>query len=159
MPRAHQKILFGELTVFGVFVVICLSGLIYGSVLVLYPYAGAAEPEESALLEPPTAAGYEMEANEVLLPFLDQFALLAEADLGSVDPMLGDLVVKTQERLLRMRVPGDYRDTHLSLVLLLDQWKRALDGSLGDQAVVVDRTQELLGEIEWLMVTVPGDTA
>ena len=61
-----------------------------------------------------------------------------------------DLIEMTQSRLLGMTVPASERDAHLSIVILLDQWRVALSGTQMDISGVVGRTDGLLFDYPWL---------
>jgi hypothetical protein len=57
----------------------------------------------------------------------------------------------TKERLMNLRVPADNRDLHMQIILLVDQWKRAAEGSAADAQVVSDRTAQLIVANRWLV--------
>ncbi|MEK9152189.1 MAG: hypothetical protein AAB692_02390 [Patescibacteria group bacterium] len=157
MKRQRRSILFTEFAVLGGFVLAALIGYFVALGAVLWPAAApAVAPEETLSAAAPAAPGideYRAEVSSVATPFLsqasritaDDFKTNAEAVAG-----LSSLAQKTQERLLRVRVPGKERTTHLALVLLIEQWKRALAGSKLDRKAVVINTQHLIRDHDWL---------
>jgi len=141
--------LINEFAVLGVFCLAVIVGVLYG-VLNLRVLPSANEPAAEAV-KAPTEADYRAAAGSVMAPFLDQAQKLDERAFAAADPTFVDLVSKTQERLLRIRVPGPDKDVHLSCVLLLEQWRRALSGSASDQKLVLANTRDLLGANPWLI--------
>lgn len=142
-----------EFTVFGAFVAVAVFGLVYGIVAAALGKFDIASGYEDTLLQPaapPTELEYQTEAREVLSPFLGQALAMRQEDLTGDNSAMLQLVEKTQDRLLRVRVPADYREFHLSAVLLLDQWKRALAGSQPDRDAAIGKTQELAKKSPWL---------
>lgn len=143
---------FNEFTILGVFVAIVVFGLLYGIVTAAIQLAAttAQEPQAPAVVAP-TAEEYEWEAKSVLGPFLAQANAMSTDDLAAPDPMLARLVETTQTRMLGIRVPNEYRDFHLSSVLLLEKWKRAIGGSAPDRDTVLERTKQLAADNPWLV--------
>ncbi|HTK05098.1 MAG TPA: hypothetical protein VL500_05930 [Candidatus Eisenbacteria bacterium] len=142
-----------EFTVFGAFVAVAVFGLVYGIVAVAVGKFDVSAGYEEPLLqpvEPPTELEYQTEARDVLSPFFGQALTMRQEDLSGDNSAMLQLVEKTQDRLLRVRVPADYREFHLSAVLLLDQWKRALAGSKPDRDAALGKTQELAKKSPWL---------
>lgn len=153
--RKKSRLLINEFTIFGVFIAVAVFGLLYGMLLAVtsgVPSAVSSDFPEFRPVVAPTMAEYESEAREVLAPFFRQALQMRPEDLtGDTGAML-QLVQKTQDRLLRVRVPKEYRDAHLGFVLLLDQWKRALTGSAPDRDVVLDKTREQGTANAWLQL-------
>lgn len=153
--RKKRRLLVNEFTIFGVFIAVAVFGLLYGMLLAATGGVPSAVSQDLPELQPvvaPTMAEYESEAREVLAPFFRQALQTRPEDLtGDTGAML-QLVQKTQDRLLRVRVPKEYRDAHLGFVLLLDQWKRALTGSAPDRAAVLDKTREQGTANAWLQL-------
>ncbi len=147
MKNKHDHWL-NQLTVLGVFFAVVLIGLIYG--LLNMDLTGLQQPLSAPVQPAPTVEQYQADAEEILSPFLVQASKMTAADLASADPVLIDLVQKTQERLLRLRVPKEEKEAHLSFVLLLDQWRRALSGSSADQGSVLDNTHAVVSQNAWL---------
>jgi hypothetical protein len=149
--RQKRKKWWSEFVVLGVFAAVVIAGLLYALVIVVVVGKdGAVETDIALPPVPPTAEEYRSGARDVLVPFLDQADLMTEADVASAGPVVDDFVEKTQERLLRLRVPKEYRDAHLTFVLLLDQWRRALAGSEPDRAVVLAKTRAVVETYPWV---------
>jgi len=149
MPT-HQRKWLSEMTVVAVFFAVIAIGLVYA----LFHLTASPSPSTLQVVQPPvkapTLSEYRSETKSVLAPFLAQASAVTPEQLETADPVFKDLVVKTQERLLRILVPAEARQAHLSFVLLLDQWKRALMGSSSDQARVVDMTAKVTSANPWL---------
>lgn len=99
---------------------------------------------------PPTSAEYRRDVADAMAPFLTQARRMIAAESVPGSEEAKALAAKTKERLLTMTVPKEDRDAHLALVLLLDQWERAFDGSSPDAAKVGDRTEKVLERYPWL---------
>lgn len=156
---------FNQFTVLIGFVIAVLFMLAFGGI---YIYFGAkkvaesvpsadvvannvARPQEEALQgPPPSAEEYQIEIKSVAGPFFASVAQMQQADVLDAPAELSSLVGETQERLFTERVPSEFRETHLSLVLLLDQWKRALAGNAIDQQTALAKTDEFLAANAWL---------
>jgi len=134
------------------FFVVIAIGLTYAVFhLQMVPMNTTSVPEALKLPPPPTVEEYQQEVRSVFGPFLQQAVNVNSQNLAAVDSVFTDLVVKTQDRLLRVRVPSkSEQPAHLSFVLLLEQWKRALGGSRADQDQVSRATQEVLAASPWL---------
>ncbi|MEY4744154.1 MAG: hypothetical protein RL272_99 [Candidatus Parcubacteria bacterium] len=153
--RKKQRFVVNEFTIFGVFIAVAVFGILYGLLLAVTGALPTEMPADFPDLQPvvaPTESEYQSEASDVLSPFFRQAAQMQAEDLTGDTGALLQLVQKTQDRLLRVRVPKEYRDAHLSFVLLLDQWKRALAGSAPDRKVVLDKTRELMAANPWLQL-------
>ena len=149
MRKKKDFTLLNEFTVLGVFVVVALAGLAIGAVSLIMDYQKYGPPKPIVLA--PTAADYRVEARAVVGPFLGQAAVIGQGvSPEGAEELMGELVDMTQERLLGMTVPATERDAHLSMVILLDQWRRALDGTDLDMSGVVSRTDDLLVDYPWL---------
>ena len=148
MNEKKHKLL-NEFSVLAVFCLAVIVGVIYG-VLNLRVMPSTDTPVAD-VLEAPSESDYRAAAGSVMSPFLDQAQKLDAGAFASVDPVFVDLINKTQERMLRIRVPGADKDIHLSCVLLLEQWRRALSGSKADQKLVPGNTRDLLGANPWLI--------
>lgn len=136
--------------VLGAFVATTLVGLAYGAISGL-SHGDIIPPSVPAPVVAPTREEYRTETVGVMADFWEQSARMTREDLRVPDPRFVDIVGKTQERLLRVRVPREERDAHLAFVLLLDQWKRALDGSAADQEKVFEKTEAVLTENPWIV--------
>lgn len=156
----HKKPLWdSELAVLGVFVAVVAVGFTYGLANLIWPdlFARLSGTVSEAQLadSAPSEDAYQAEVRDIMGPFLAQAANVAPDNLadtsGEAMRTLATLVQKTQDRLVRVRVPGDYRDAHLAAVLLLEQWKRALAGSKSDQKLVLERTDEAKQAYPWLV--------
>lgn len=152
--KKQREFRINEFTIFGAFVAVALFGLVYGAYVVVTGTDGIGSIEEELVDEvlpvAPTDDEYRADARDVLAPFVAQSAAMDETVFSGDTGALRQLVEKTQERLLRVRVPASFRTTHLSFILLLDQWKRALDGSSADRDVVLDKTRDLVAENAWI---------
>lgn len=155
-----------EYTVLGGFAVAVLFMLLCGALFLwddmrskagtsdLPTVAGQRGPKQEVLTGPaPSEQEYKAEVASVLSPFLSSALKVQAEDFAMPPAELKDLAQKTQDRLLRVRVPKEFKDGHLSYVLLLDMWKRALGGSKADQAAVTSKTAETLDENPWLQPT------
>ncbi len=147
--RKKDQHFFNEFTILGVFVAVALIGLIAAGVSLLAQPRFA--PVGVPTVQAPTSEEYRVEARSVVMPFLSQAAVISANPMpeGASETM-SDLVDLTQERLLGMTVPASERDVHLSMVILLDQWRRALNGTDADLSGVIDRTDGLLKDYPWL---------
>lgn len=152
--KKQPQFRINEFTIFGAFVAVAILGIGFGALVVgtgAYledPYL--ANDYQEVIPVAPTPEEYEAAAKDVLAPFVAQGEQVDEAYFAGDVSAMQQLVEKTQERLLRVRVPADYRDSHLSFVLLLEQWKRALRGSVADQEVVVAKTKDLAAANPWV---------
>jgi hypothetical protein len=144
----QDKAYFNRLSGIVILVVIGLFAIGYGSFMVLKSIAP--EKEDSLILSPPTVIEYRTEAGSVLEPFLGQVEALSHGDISDdAGSALAELAARTQERLLRMRVPSSERDAHLTFVILLDQWQIAADSG-GDIVPVLQRTNEAVESYRWV---------
>jgi hypothetical protein len=150
MARKPHHWLGGEMIVLGAFAATTLAGLAYGAVSGM-TRADLVPPVEPPPLVAPLRDDYRAETVGVMADFWEQSAKMTRADLRDLDPRFVDIITKTQERLLRVRVPREERDAHLSFVLLLDQWKRALDGSVADQEKVFEKSEAVLTANPWVV--------
>ncbi len=150
MTTHHHKWL-NELTVVGVFFAVIAIGLVYALFHLNLTPTSPAQPA-APVVKAPTIEEYQSEARSVLAPFLEQAAAVDSGSLAAADEVFGALIDKTQERLLRVRVPAQARETHLSFVLLLEQWRRALKGSAADQDRAADMTVKLTSANPWLLL-------
>lgn len=151
--KKQREFRVNEFTILGAFVAVAFFGLMYGAIVVMTGSAGLQYFEEEiaeVLPVAPTDDEYRADARDVLAPFIEQVAVMDDAAFVGDTAALRQLVEKTQERFLRVRVPAGFRGMHLSFTLLFDQWKRALDGSAPDQEVVIEKTRELIAENAWL---------
>ena len=143
--RIHR--LQNGLAISAVFFLVVAAGLAYG-LFNLDTVATTPGPQPAAVM---TEDQNREEARSILGPFISQASGMSARSVDSVGPIFSDLVAKTQDRLLRLRVPRDARDAHLSFVLLLDRWKRALDGSLSDKNKAIEQTATVLAAHPWLL--------
>lgn len=133
-----------------VFFAVIAIGLTYAVFnLKMVPVSKTPVPGALKLPPPPTVEEYQQEVRSVLGPFLQQAVNVDPKNLAAVDSVFTDLVVKTEDRLLRVRVPSK-SDAHVSFVMLLEKWKRALSGSRFDQDQVSQATREVLAASPWL---------
>jgi hypothetical protein len=146
-----QKIshIMNEFTVVGIFVAIIFIGLLFGMIFTFKSEIGV---NLTPQINPPTVVDYRTEARSVLEPFLLQIQSIPSGPLSEeTATAMVDLIRVTQERLLRMRVPGEERDAHLALVIILDQWKKAVYEDETVLSGVLERTILLLEKYRWLM--------
>jgi len=144
----------GEFLVLGAVVAAACVGVLYGvyrgfKKSDVTPVPAAADDQAQPVLAAPAPEEYDTSAQEVMAPFLQQAASVTEASFDGDLSALGELVTKTEERLLRVRVPADRRDTHLSAVLLLGAWKRAIAGSVQDRKTVLSATATFAASASW----------
>lgn len=148
-------------TAIAAFVVAAILSLLVGIAAVTFLWRTVVSPgprpaPAAAPVSAPTSGRYRAEAANVLAPFLTQAAHMTSVDISSGDPAILDLVDKTQQRLLAMKVPSADKDAHLQFVLLLDMWKRALGGSSADAANVQTRTSQVLQQYPWAAPATSG---
>lgn len=151
--KKQREFRVNEFTILGAFVAVAFFGLVYGAIVVTTGAAGLRGLDEEiaeVLPAAPTDDEYRADARDVLAPFVAQAAVMGDSAFDGDTSALRQLVEKTQERFLRVRVPASFRTTHLSFILLFDQWKRALDGSAPDREVVIEKTRQLIGDNMWL---------
>jgi hypothetical protein len=150
MNAKRNHWLGGEMIVLGAFASAVLVGLAYGVFATVVPRD---TPATEAVPVPvaPTQEEYRTEAVAVMADFWQQSANVTAEGLRNPDPRFVEIVTKTQERLLRVRVPKEDRDAHLTFVLLLDQWKRALNGSTLDQERVFEKSETVRTANPWIV--------
>lgn len=136
---------FGPFVVLGVFVAVILVGLACGGWYAAQTIRGYAGVSASA----PTVDAYRSEVASITKPFFAQTLTMTEADVAAAGADLHSLAAKTQERVLRVRVPGSERQVHLGLVLLLEQWKRASSDG-GNPAGVLEKTRAFVAATPWI---------
>ncbi len=141
-----------EFFILEVFLAAAAFGLLCGVLFVMISTSQVSVP---AVFAPaPTVETddeYHAAAKDVMAPFFAQAITMKSSDIAVADPTMRELAKKTQDRLLRLdHIPKSEQTTHLSCVLLLGQWLRALDGSVVDALVVHDKTVALLKENPWL---------
>jgi hypothetical protein len=154
MKRKMPPPTFTEYAVFGLLVSVVLFGVFF-SVFSFFAKGGRGGSNVSvAVSQPtpvaPTASQYQDEVRGVMAPFLEQAQKMTSADFSADNSAMNDLATKTQDRMIGIRVPKEYKDAHLSFVLLLAQWSRALGGSVTDQAAVLQKTAEVIAADPWL---------
>jgi len=144
-----------EFILLGIFGAVVLIGIMYGVVIVLKnggvpaPSSSDVVPVAEEPLVAPTQEEYDLAANDVMSPFLAQATLVTEASFEGDVSALGDLVTKTEERMIRLRVPAERQEAHLAAVLLLGSWKRAVAGSATDRAEVSASTAAFIAAMPW----------
>lgn len=144
--RHHRRLFINDFVIITtVFFAILSFGLVYGLI-----HLRVGDQPAAVAVTAPTLADYHQGASSVLEPFLNQWPNVTSEALVSDNEPLKGLVVMTQERLLRLRVPAEAKDDHLVLVLLLDKWKRALAGSAADQRNVLEMTEQTVAGLAWL---------
>ncbi|MFH2062529.1 MAG: hypothetical protein ABIJ46_00025 [bacterium] len=133
----------------GFFAVLVVAGLSYG-IWSAYRSAGS-RANQTIEVSAPTVEEYRSEASVVVAPFLEQMSALPDGELSDqTNDSLLSLAATTQERLLRMTVPGSERDAHLSFVTLIDRWRRIADGQDGDRESIRQQATDLLIRYDWL---------
>lgn len=151
MPTQRHRWL-SQAAVVGVFFAVIAIGLIYAVFhLQVVRAPSSALPEAFKPPPPPTIEGYQAEVLSVFGPFMQQAVNINTQNLSSMDPVFASLIEKTQDSLLRVRVPASEREAHLSFVMLLDQWKRAVGGSRADQDRVSQATRGVAAANPWLL--------
>jgi len=148
--KNKKREVWDELIVLGVFVAVCTAGLVYLGYISLRDTA-VEEAPRIVVASAPSPEDYRKSCREIVRPFFEQVQQMTVAGIEAGGDDLAALASKTQERLLRLRVPSGERDAHLQLVLLLDKWKRAGQGSVPDRSDVLSKTQELLASYTWIM--------
>ena len=155
MFRRTAHLLINEYTVFGIFIAIVSLGLLYGGVRVLFSSA-VSHVTQNVIMQTPqvlSVQDYKRETRDILIPFLTQAKNIKIGENIEDPSLILGMIQTTQDRLLRLRVPREFLDTHLSFVLLLDQWKRAMNGSRLDQKIAQEKTQSALKTNPWLDAT------
>lgn len=148
--KQQKAIFFNEFTVLGIFVASILIGLTFGLVFWLSAQSSSADmiKHENRV---PTVIEYRTDVASVMTPFLVQAeSIKTNKVTDDAGEAIIDLANLTQDRLLRMRVPGSEREAHLSFVILLDQWKQAVKSG-GDLVGVLQRTQKITDEHRWIL--------
>jgi len=148
--HTHQHKWFNESIVIAAFFAVIAFGLVYALFHMTTAPASPSSGGAAVLIKAPSLSEYQSETRSVLAPFLEQAAAADPQRLGAADAVFGDLINKTEERLLRVRVPAEARDTHRSFVLFLEQWRRAAGGSKLDQDRVAAMTARIASENPWL---------
>jgi hypothetical protein len=148
--KLKKSLIFNEFAVIGVFAVVAISGIFIGAISAL-----TVEATTDAIVVPdvtaPTIIEYRTETRSVIAPFLKQIESVQAGSLAAeAADAIADLAARTQDRLLRVRVPGSERDAHLSLVIILDEWRTAARGSEADVTGVLERTAKLLSDYRWI---------
>ncbi len=133
-----------------VFFAVIVLGAIVG--LTYIAITKAKSPVHSApIVFAETEEEYHAAAKEVMMPFFLQAEKMTAADVRAVAPEMRELVQKTQDRLLRMeRIPKEAQSAHLSFVLLLGSWLRALDGGGAGADALITKTAEIRNEQSWV---------
>ncbi|MDD5251668.1 MAG: hypothetical protein PHT12_03460 [Patescibacteria group bacterium] len=149
--RKEKHRVYWRLAGLFVFAAVVLAGLAYGMAHVILSGNGG-QGEIAPTITAPTVEEYQAAIKPILKPFFEQAVKLSPEDLVQPDPMLVQLEGQTRQSLLgfSMRVPKAATGTHMSFVLLLDKWRRALAGSDGDQATVIDATRQVMADNPWL---------
>lgn len=128
-----------------VFLAVSLAGLVFLSDAVLR--AVPTPPQAVA----PTDEEYRAEASVIMEPFLAQASAMTAEDFELAEPeALRTLVVTTQERMLRLRVPSDLKDAHLAFVLMLERWHRAFDGDADMRVTAISQLRAEVDAYPWV---------
>jgi hypothetical protein len=156
-----QKPTFAEILLFAAFAAVVIFGLYYVINGFFGPGAtslGGATHGKSVAppRQAPTADHYQQETREVMAPFLEQAGKMTAENFAADNSAMTQLVGKTQERLLTVIVPKEYKSAHLSFILLLEKWKRALTGNADDQKAVLKETTDAVIANPWLATSVPN---
>lgn len=146
----HRDQWLNEFTVFGAFLVISLTVLLYGAATALFADRSPEEIMTAVVPIAPTVEEYRTEASRAAAGFLRQAATLTVESIPLAGEALPALVEVTEQRMLDLRVPAEMREVHLRVVLLLNQWKRALAGSAEEQTDAIEATRTLLETEPWL---------
>lgn len=152
MPTKHNRWL-SQAAVVGVFFAVIAIGLIYAVFNMKVVSAPRTSLPAALRLPPPlTVSAYQAEAKSVFGPFMQQALRIGPADPAYADPVFSSLIQKTEDSLLRMeRLPSSVRDAHLSFVMLLEKWKRAVGGSRADQEQLARATRAVADANPWLL--------
>lgn len=152
LPKRHDSWL-NEFTVFGAFVVVAFIGLLSLGAVVLFGKDAVTELAGVEAVTAPSVDAYQAEARQIMSAFLGSAGKLTIDDIEGVKTELQAIVATTQTRLISVRVPSGERDAHLALVLLMEQWKRALAGSdIDQQTDVFQRTQDFIMAHPWIVL-------
>ena len=141
--------------VFTIFIVLVTVGIFFGMISAIVSSRRGQYPQNQQLAASQTeaTAQYQSQASEATKIFFDQARVVIATKNNkpaSWPSAFAPLVSSTKSALVAMRVPADMRTTHLSLVLLLDKWQRAIDGSSADQKNVFVVTTQFLAKNPWL---------
>jgi hypothetical protein len=149
--KLKNPFVFNEFTVLGLFAAVVFIGLLIVLVSLFWLRAPLVSTVPSTVAAP-TLIEYRTETRTVVSPFLNQATTVDSENLSDeARAAMLDLITATQERLLRIRVPGSEREAHLAFVILLDQWSQALGGSAAEVESVLDRTVETVQRYRWIL--------
>jgi hypothetical protein len=106
----------------------------------------------------PSSDAYERDAAAVVGP------VLSDLMTSSWSEVVGDAgrkaaVETAQTALLDMKVPSSRRDVHLAVMLALDAWRRATEGTMVDQTAAQGKTLRLLEAYPWFWPGQPEGAA
>lgn len=109
-------------------------------VLMFYSFTGQKKPVSNVVSEPSPVSSveYEQSLREISDTFIQTFTAQPD-DLARLV-----LVEQTQQQLLSLRVPADYKDLHLSLVIDLNKMQQALRLRTGETEIVFQNFQNSL---------------
>lgn len=150
--RRKKHSLFNEFTVFGAFIAVSILGFLYGGVLLLLAVSGFGGVLDVPSATAPTEEEYQQEVRHIMGSFLGQIHMIGADEIAGAGDDFYRLVDVTQGRMIEIKVPTGSRETHISIVLLLEQWKRAVGGSVADQEAVIGNTRDVIERNPWLIL-------
>jgi hypothetical protein len=159
MSKRHQINWRFVLVFPAIFLIIVSIGFIYGLTRLNVPssalpadltVSSVPSDEESAASTAPTVAEYRDAAVRALQPFLGVVSENEEATTVSADQAARLKVEDSVQAMLSLTVPASEREFHLSAVLLMEQWKRALSGSSLDARRAIASAEDWLEDNYWL---------
>lgn len=158
MSKRHQINWRFVLVYPAIFLLVVSVGFIYGLTRLNVPSsawpagltASPSPDEEPAAVAAPTVPEYRDAAARALQPFLAVAFEKGESDPVEADEQARLRVEDSVQAMLDLTVPASEREFHLSAVLLMEQWKRALSGSSLDARRVNASTEQFLEDNDWL---------
>ena len=137
--------------VFLVFIVIVVIGIVYGlcaSIVSMRQVRISNGQQKNTVGMVSTE--YQGKVKILYAPFLAQVSFIQTTDPKMWPSNLLPTIQTTKSAMLAMRVSPEMRETHLSLVLLLDKWQRAGSGSVADQKNILVMTKKVVDANGWL---------
>ena len=98
---------------------------------------------------PPTPYEYQVAAHAAMGPFLAALDARSGQPIPAGDADLLNMIDQAQKGLLSQRLPAEYQEGHLQAILLLDQWRRALQGTEQDRLDARKKTDSFKSSYPW----------
>lgn len=98
------------------------------------------------------STAYRQSAQIIMVPFFTAIKSIDTAQKAATNASsLLKLAEKAEYELLLLKVPSVDKDAHLNIVLLLEKWKRLLDGSSADFTGTTKKTTEIKRDYPWIV--------